>query len=292
MNLDHVSRGAWQRRHDRSLPARQPIEQRGLARIGRACNCHRQSIPDPFSARRPDQRFEYFAAQLLRSIEGGRDQVLRNVAFIREINPCLDQRLGLYELPAPAFRVFAQNSSHLAKCLPALGFGIRAYQVGQPLHRGQIELAVLERPAGELAGLGRSQPLDMLQRSKHCSNYCPPAVNLEFRSVLPGLAVRTGKPECQRLVDQFAGGRIAHPGQRRLARFGDSPDQGLERSARPRARYPDHRDRRRRPAGGEGIDGLVGTAHPAFEPHRRRRVKAVHGSRSWQSVRPPTRVTK
>ena len=71
--------------------------------------------------------------------------------------------------PAPAPRsaaarqVSARSPSRPLSCaerLPALRLGLGADQVGQALDRGQIELAVLERAAGELARLRRPQALD------------------------------------------------------------------------------------------------------------------------------------
>ena len=64
-------------------------------------------------------------------------------------------------------------------------------------------------------------------------------MELKLGHVLAGLAVRAGKPKRQRLVDDFAVGRIAHPRERRLARRRHAADQLFERrrrASRPQTR--------------------------------------------------------
>ena len=68
--------------------------------------------------------------------------------------------------------------------------------------------------------------------------------------------------------------RIAHAGERGLARVGDFAGQRLQRLAGARAGNAHDRDRRRRAAGGEGEDGVAGTTHYQVEANRSLRVKA------------------
>ena len=63
-------------------------------------------------------------------------------------------------------------------------------------------------------------------------------MQLQLGNVFAGLAVRPRKPQRQRFVDDFARRRIAHPGERGLARGGQAADQRL--SASP-ARGPEMR---------------------------------------------------
>ena len=66
-----------------------------------------------------------------------------------------------------------------------------------------------------------------------------------------------GKPQRQPFVDDLAGRGIAHARQRRPARLRHAADQRFERIAGARPGHAHHRDRRRRPAGGEGEDGIA-----------------------------------
>ena len=154
-----------------------------------------------------------------------------------------------------------QMPPHLPERLPALRLGLGRHQVGEPLDRGEIHAAVLERAAGELAGLGVAEAFELRERRQRRGDHRAAAVDLQLGDVLAGLALRRREPERQAFVDDLAGGRIAHPRQRRPPRLRHAADHALERDTRPRARDADHRDRRRRPAGGEGEDGVALGGH-------------------------------
>ena len=94
---------------------------------------------------------------------------------------------------------------HLAERLPALALRFSRHQVGEAFHRGEIELAVLEGAAGELAGLGGLEAIDAAERSKHRGDHRAAAVQLQLGGVLAGLALRRRKPQDQRLVDGLFG---------------------------------------------------------------------------------------
>ena len=57
----------------------------------------------------------------------------------------------------PGLGAIAEQAAHLLERLPALRLGLGADQVGQRLDLGEIELAVLEGAAGELARLRQPQ---------------------------------------------------------------------------------------------------------------------------------------
>ena len=116
--------------------------------------------------------------------------------------------------------------------LPALGLGLGRDQVGQAFDRGQIHAAVLERAARELAGLGRTQTLELAQRRQHRRDHGAAAVQLQLGDVLAGLAVGPRKPERQAFVDDLAGRRIAHARERRPARLRHAADQRLQGDTR------------------------------------------------------------
>src|SRR6202034_3025581 len=88
------------------------------------------------------------------------------------------------------------------------------------------------------------------------------AVKLQFGHVLSGLAAGSGKPERERLIDDFAVSRIAHARQSRLTRLRHAADQSLKRGRCMRAAEAHHCDCCRRTPGGKGEDGVV-RAHAA-----------------------------
>ncbi len=86
----------------------------------------------------------------------------------------------------------------------ALRFGLGLDQVGEALGFGQVDPAILERPAGEFARLGRPQPVDRGQRGEQRIHHRPPAMALKFHHILAGRAGRDVEPQDQRLVEQLA----------------------------------------------------------------------------------------
>ena len=139
----------------------------------------------------------------------------------------------------------------------ALAFGLGHHQVGEALDRGEIELAVLEGAAGELAGLGRAQALDACRarrgwrrspRGRRAAAARPTSSPVSLRGA--------GKPQRQGLVDDGFGLRVADAGEGGLARGGEVfAGERFQRLAGARPGNAHDRDRRRRPAGGEGEDG-------------------------------------
>jgi hypothetical protein len=120
-----------------------------------------------------------------------------------------------------------------------------AHQIGEALDRGEIELAVLEGAAGELAGLGHTQAVDAAQRLKHGGDDGAAAVQLQLGGVLAGFAVGRRKPQHQRLVDDFLAAWIAHAGKPGLARRRDLDAQRFQRRACARPADADHGNGRR-----------------------------------------------
>ena len=157
-----------------------------------------------------------------------------------------------------ALGAVAEQPAQLLERLPALRIGVGIDQVGQRLDLGEVELAVLERAAGELAGLRQPQSFHPPERGQHRGDDGAPAMQLQLGGVLAGFAARPRKPQHQRLVDDFGRRRIAHAREHSLARLRHAADQRLQRVARARARDAHHRNRRRRAAGGEGKDGVGG----------------------------------
>ena len=161
-------------------------------------------------------------------------EVLGHIGLVGKIDAGLDQRQRLDQPPPPRLGTVADQALELTKRLAALRRRLGRDQVRQALDRGEIELAVLERTARELARLGRPQALDATERIEHARNDSLAAVHLQLGHVLAGLAARPRKPQRQRLIDDLARLRIAHPRERGLARRGQAADQRLQ-APRPRA---------------------------------------------------------
>src|SRR5215471_17780051 len=80
-------------------------------------------------------------------------------------------------------------------------------------------------------------------------------MQLQFRDVFAGLALRRRKPQRQRLIDRFAALRVAHAHQRHFARVRNTAGQSLKCSARLRTRNANDGNCRRRPARGQCKNG-------------------------------------
>jgi hypothetical protein len=145
--------------------------------------------------------------------------------------------------------------------LPALRLRLGRDQVGEPFDRGPIHAAVFERAAGEFAGLGLAQAVELSQRRENRRDHGAAAVDLQLGRVLAGLAVRPGEPQHQAFIDGIAACGIAHARQRRASRLRHPADHLFQREARARTTDANDRDRRRRSAGGEGEDGVSVGGH-------------------------------
>ena len=141
---------------------------------------------------------------MLRSIKRRADQIFGHVRFIGEIDPRLDECQRLDQLSPPRLGAVADQALELPVRLAALRRCFRCDQVGQAFHGRQVKAAILERTAGELAGLSQPEALDPAQRLKHRGDNGMPAMELQLGHVLAGLAARRRKPECEPLVDDFA----------------------------------------------------------------------------------------
>ena len=170
--------------------------------------------------------------------------------------PRLDQRQRLDQPRPPGLGALAEQALELAIGLPALRLGLGADQIGQALDRGEIEPAVLERAAGELAGLGRPAALDPAERRQHARR-SPRGRHAAAARPCPrrSRCAAPGNHSASASSIDLAARRIAHARQRRLARLRHAADQLLKRNTRARPGDAHHRNRRRRPAGGQREDG-------------------------------------
>ena len=100
-------------------------------------------------------------------------------------------------MPTPRWRAAATTrrghraAAQLPKRLPALRFGVGIDEVRERLDLGEIELAVLERAARELAGLRQPEAVQSANGREHGRNDRAPAVELQLGGVLASLAARS-----------------------------------------------------------------------------------------------------
>src|SRR4029077_16499804 len=102
-------------------------------------------------------------------------------------------------LRAPGLGAIAEQSLELPERLPALRLGVGADEIRQAFDPGEIELAVLESAARELAGFGGPATGAPPERRQDGGDHRPAPVQLQLGRVLAGLAAWTRKPQRQRL---------------------------------------------------------------------------------------------
>jgi hypothetical protein len=129
----------------------------------------------------------------------------------------------------------------LAEGLASLTLGFGVHEVGEAFGFGEVELAVLEGAAGELARL--RWPHAGL--AKRCvddgGNDGRAAMNVEFGDVFAGEARWAWKPERQAVIERKAGARIAKGFARRHAwRRQSAGCQRTQARARFRSGQADH----------------------------------------------------
>src|SRR5262245_61077423 len=262
MQSEDIARGARKRRHDRSLAACQPVEQRRLARIRRTRDGNAQAFAQTLAL--PRARLADLLGQRPNEFESARHHVLRDIVLVGKIDAGLDQSQRLDQPLPPCLGAVAEETPELLVCLSTLCLGLSRDQVGEPFDRGQIHAAVLERAARELPRFRMAQARELCQRGKHRRDHRAAAVHLQLGDVFAGLAVWPGKPQRQPFVDDVSGCRIAHARKRRAPRLRHASDQPFERNARARTRNANDRDRRRRSAGGESKDGIAVGGHSSY----------------------------
>ena len=90
----------------------------------------------------------------------------------------------------------------LRQSLAALRLGLGLHQIGQAFDLGEIELAVLERAARELAGLGEPNAVEQQGGVDRRADYGAAAMDMKLGHVLAGEARRTREPQHQAAVDR------------------------------------------------------------------------------------------
>ena len=137
-----------------------------------------------------DKRLRDLVLQLARDRERLRGDVARDIGLVGKIDAGFGQRLRLDQALAPVFGAIAEQTLQLAQRLAALRIGVGVDQIGEAFDRGEVELAVLERAAGELAGLGQPQAVHARERGEQRGDHRASAMQLDLGDVLAGLALR------------------------------------------------------------------------------------------------------
>ena len=250
MNLDDVARGAGLLRHDRHVALGERVQQARLAGIGRTGDHDPQPVAQPLAAPLGEMARDR-RAQSRDDGVGLEADIGDHVALVGEIESGLDQRLRAQQLVAPAFVERAQRTLRLGERLTALRLGLGLHEIGQAFDLGEIELAVLERAARELAGLGEPRAGEREHRVDHRADHGAAAMDVKLGHVLAGEARRRREPQHQAAVDRRL--RRADVAQGGVTGRGHAAAQRLEHAARVRSGYADHGD--------GGTAGAAGRRH-------------------------------
>ncbi len=176
---------------DRRLAPRQRVQQARLAGIGRADNGDAIAVADPLAAMGVVQVRAHIGGQRRQDRPGPPRQRARQV-LVGKIDLGFDQRRRFDQPGAPALIERAERALGLAQRLAALALGLGVHQIGQALGFGQVELAVLEGAAGELARLGGRARRRLCKASlDHRGDHRRPAMDVQFGHILAGEARRT-----------------------------------------------------------------------------------------------------
>ena len=190
---------------------------------------------------------------------GLRRDVGDHVALVGEVETGFDQRLRAHEFRAPAFVERAQRPFGLRQRLAALRFRLGVDEIGKSLDLGQVELAVLEGAARELAGLGEARAGQREHRADHSADHRAAAMHVKLGHVFAGEARRAFEPEDEAAIDER---RVREPdrAQARVAGRGHAAAQRIEHGARVRTGDTDHGDGRETNAA-RRRDDRVGGVH-------------------------------
>ena len=159
------------------------------------------------------------------------------------------------QIVAECLEPLGQAPVELLQRVPALDGRGCVDQVGGGFGLEQIELAVQERPAGELAG-GRGAGTGGDERRNGVRWDEQPAVGEHFHHVLAGIRAGRRIPGDQRFVDQVAGGGDEAGSPHGARGVGERAQATRRHFAHAGARQPDHRNRGASRWGREGHDRI------------------------------------
>jgi hypothetical protein len=144
----------------------------------------------------------------------------------------------------PCLHLAAESAARHRQRRAALGLGFGREQIGQAFGFRQVDSAMVESSAGELARLRRTQPVQPGQRLQHGGDHRPAAVQVKLRHILARGAVRPREAQDERTVEPLA--LPFQIDERRHPRLGQLSGQRLERRVRVKSADSHHRQRRGR----------------------------------------------
>jgi hypothetical protein len=156
----------------------------------------------------------------------------------------------------PAFDFAAHRPFGGPDRRPALRLGLGHQQVAQPFGFAQVDSAMEQRAARELAWLGRPESRSGSQRRLYRADHGAAAMEMEFGKVLPRRAAWTGKAEDERAIEQHAVGGLPQRADRGKSRCGHIAGKVAHHLERLRPADAQHRDRGRRRAAGYRVDRI------------------------------------
>ena len=218
-NLDGITRGTRNWRHDRRIPHRQRVDNTRLPDIRWPGDGDRQAVADTCGARRiGNQRLDFYDQSL--QLKPRRFvQPLGNVRFVfGEIQPGFGFGEDAKTALPPGLGGATQHPAGERQGLLALGRSLGGDQVGKPFDLGEIEPTVGERPPAELAGFGEPHPGLRQHRRQYAADDRTAAVKMKLREVLAGRRRGPWKDHDHGVVQRRAIGGIAQPAQRQSAR--------------------------------------------------------------------------
>jgi hypothetical protein len=130
------------------------------------------------------------------------DQFRGHVAFIGEIDASLNQRRRLDNLRTPVTNSVSEHTFQVTQCLAALPVRFGTNQIIKTLGFGEIQLAILERAAGKLPGLGGAYILESRERREQRRQHSTASMDVKFRDILSGRARGSREPKDHRIVDR------------------------------------------------------------------------------------------
>ena len=172
---------------------------------------------------------------------GLRAHIGDHVALVGKVESGLDERLRAQQLCAPALIDRTQRSFGLRQGLAGLRRGLGIDEIGKSLDFGQVELAVLEGAARELARLGEPRAGKREYGLDDPAYHRAAAMHMEFGHVLAGEARGTFEPEHEAPIEQ-PHHRRSDLAQAGVTGRGYAAAQGIEYPARVRSRDADHGD--------------------------------------------------
>ena len=155
-HLDDVPGGPGGRGDNRSLPPGEGVEERALPGIRGTHQGDGEPVPDLLCPPDPGHSLRQGCDQTIQDWPRPARKVLGQV-LVGKIHSGLEEGQGLDKVSAPHVPGPAQGAVELGQGLAPLGLGLGINEVSDPLGLGQIEPAILEGAAGELAGLRKAQ---------------------------------------------------------------------------------------------------------------------------------------